>query len=372
MRIAVDARPLNHPRSGIGRYTRELLQRLLASGKHRWFLYVDRPPEPLPTLPGAVLRSLQNTHRLAGAAAPHLRFWRWAQQDRADLYWSPRHVLPCYLPPELATALTLHDLVFLSHPETMTRAGRWQEQLTTRRSLARATRVLTTTAAVRDQARTLLAVPDSRLHTIPLGSTLINPAVRQPTMAAPLPAQPFALYCGSMEPRKNLDRLIRAFVAMKASSGVPHRLVIVTGGGWREAPTRALIARHADTVALIENASDAHKTRLFAACSFVVQPSLSEGFGLSVVDALHAGKPLLCADAGALPEVAGAAALYTDPLDERAIGDGLRRLATDTALLARLADQARRRAGLFDWSRCAEQTLSALEAAVQHPDQGDR
>lgn len=360
-KIAVDARPLSHPQTGIGVYLKELLTRLIPDSKHDWYLYSDRPFEWHSQFQQATIRTSHSQTAVGGVATAQIRFPKWAKRDQCDLFWSPRHHLPLVLPASIASVITLHDLVFLEHPETMTFGGRNLERLLTPRSLNKSRAIITTTQSTLDSLTKNFPDQTSKAHTIHLSSSLHTVVPQQDT--DPIDA-PYALYCGSLEPRKNLDRLIRAFLTARTQRGIKHKLVIVSGGGWNSETTQRLIRQQASWIHYLPNTSEARKAHLYQHCDFVALPSLYEGFGIPIVEALKMGKPLLTANCSAMPEIAGDAAEYVDPTSTNSIIAALETLCLNSKRRDQLAENAASRASNYSWEQCSKQTLARLEASA--------
>lgn len=372
LRIGVDARPLAHPFTGIGIYLAQVLDSMMANSPHHWILYSNAPFEPPEHWRNQTAkfteRTGSTTSRWQSSVYAQLQFPRWAKEDQIDLFWSPRHQLPLNLPKSLATVVTLHDLVFKTHPETMTRGGALLERLLTPASLRRATRILTTSETMRAELATHYPTVAPRAEVAWLSSNIDH------ATEAVMPALPngisYALFCGSIEPRKNLDRLIEAIVSvntaqLKKDNGTPLHLVIVTGGGWRSDATQKLISQHSELVHVHEAISDSEKAGLYQKALCLALPSLQEGFGLPLVEAMKFELPILTSRRGALPEIAADAALYADPESVASIAAGLTELLICEETRQQLSESARRRAQLFSWDKCAEQTLRTLEDAFE-------
>jgi len=365
LHIGVDARPLSFPHSGIGQYLSALLEILVQEKANavRWHLYSDRPLTEQSLWGNSVMRCGTNSSQSMSTVFAQTHFGRWAKRDRLDVFWSPRHQLPLVMPKTIPCVVTLHDLVFVTHPKTMTRAGRLLETALTPKSLKQARTIITTSRYVLSELERYSGPLAAKTKVIPLSSNIA--AISPSYTATQAPNRPFMLFCGSSEPRKNLDRLLRAFAALKDGLNAPaQRLVIASGGGWNNASTEALITRYGEFVEVRPNVSEAHKAALLQDADFLVLPSLTEGYGLPLVEAQKLGRPILTANSGAMPEVAGDAALYVDPYDEQSISDALQKLCSDEQLRDRLAANARARADNFSWQRSASQTLAVLQQAA--------
>jgi glycosyltransferase involved in cell wall biosynthesis len=170
----------------------------------------------------------------------------------------------------------------------------------------------------------------------------------------------YVLAVGTLEPRKNLPRLIEAFVSLPEAVRDGRRLVLVGSRGWSNAELDAMVRRHEREVRVLGFVSDEDLPGLLAGAQVFAYPSLAEGYGLPVAEAMAAGVAVLTSDRSSLPEVAGDAALLVDPSDVQAIAAGLERLLCDDSLRNELAAKGRRRAEGMTWDRAARETLDYL------------
>ena len=172
----------------------------------------------------------------------------------------------------------------------------------------------------------------------------------------------FVLYLGTLEPRKNLPRLIRAFSHI--ADEVPHSLVIAGGKGWRVGKAVEIPSSLEDRVLLTGFVPGADLPALYSAAEVFAYPSLYEGFGLPVVEAMACGTPVLTSSVASLPEVAGDAALLVDPLSEEGMARVLKRLCEDDALRESLSSEGLERASLYSWDGCARAVLGVYESVA--------
>jgi glycosyltransferase involved in cell wall biosynthesis len=270
------------------------------------------------------------------------------------------HATSAAVPPASGRVLvaTVHDLGFHHHPETYPAAGRRFHERATRIAVAEAARVLVPSAATARDLADLYGLEPGRVAVTPLGVELPghDPAAARRLLDDLGVRGPFLLAVGTLEPRKNLRRLLAAFAAV-AGELPDHHLVVAGPAGW--GPALPPAAR----VVLAGPVGDAVLHGLYAAADGLAYPSLYEGFGLPVLEAMAHGTPVLTSDRSSLPEVAGEAALLVDPTDQAAISAGLLRLVGDRTLRARLAAAGPRRAGRFTWPATAAATWAAyLEA----------
>ena len=179
-------------------------------------------------------------------------------------------------------------------------------------------------------------------------------------------AGPFLLGLSTLQPRKNFARLIRAFHAARQEADLPHRLVIGGKKGWLFDEIFAVVQELGLEAEVLFPGfvADADLPALYSAAEFFVFPSLYEGFGLPILEALACGTPVLAGDNSCLPEAGGPGALYVDAESVESIADGIWRLASRPGLRAELAQAGAAHVGAFTWGRSVEQLLAAYERAL--------
>jgi glycosyltransferase involved in cell wall biosynthesis len=367
MHIAIDAsRAAAAERTGTERYSYELIGALArVDRRNRYTLYTNGLPRGLPPLgPNFALRSVPLprlwTHARLGPAA---------LAARPDLLFVPSHVVPLAHPPSV---VTIHDLGYLAFPEAHTARRRLELHLTTLWSVRAARCVIAISAATRDALLRRYRADPARVAVVHHGVAASFRPVADPALIAAARARhgldrPYFLYVGTVQPRKNLARLIAAFAAATAESPEPRPLLAIGGRrGWltAEIERRAAELGAAGQVRFLGYLPDADLPALLGGALAFVFPSLYEGFGMPVLEAMACGAPVLTSATSALPEVAGNAALLVDPADTGAIAAALARLADDGALRAELRGRGLARAGLFSWERCARETLAVLREAA--------
>jgi glycosyltransferase involved in cell wall biosynthesis len=363
--IGIDAsRTLSAQRTGTEQYSVALIRALMAQETpHRWRLYAPGPPpaDLLPLPPRWEWRTMPFPRLWT-----HLRLSWEMVRHRPDVLFVPAHVVPIIHPQ--ATVVTVHDLGYLHFPEAHPALSRRYLDLSTRWSVRAARRVIAVSAATRDDLVAMLSLPASKISIVHHG---VRPVVcvSEPDMRASLERlgmmQPYVLFVGTVQPRKNLQRLIRAF-AQVIAAGLPHRLVIVGRMGWLTESIRAEVASLGpeDRVHFAGYVPDSDLPALYRGADAFAFPSLYEGFGMPVLEALAHGVPVVASNTTSLPEIVGDAGLLVDPLDEAAIGAALVRVLADAPLRARLAVAGPERAAHFSWERCARETLAVLEGAA--------
>lgn len=347
MRIAVDGRPLRHPFSGIGVYTREILARIC--NDHELFIYLDRGSER-PTDIAGRFRS-GPARRLSGFLTANVAFAHWAGQDRVDVFFSPRHHLPLALR-QTPAVVTIHDMVWRVAPETMQPLNRLLDTTLMPLALARAERIIAVSA---DTANRIAAYCGRR------DVTTIHNAPRQVSQAVRfMHPRPYFLFVGTKEPRKNLRGTVEGF-RQASAAGLNHDLVLVGPSGWGEAGLGAGLA--GDRIVDLGTISDERLSGVYQSCSALVLASFYEGFGIPLVEAMQHGKPVITSETGAMAEVAGDAAILVDPGNPASIARAFLKLAKDGEVHRRLAVNARRRSRAFSWDRAARSTIKVLGEA---------
>jgi glycosyltransferase involved in cell wall biosynthesis len=368
MFIGIDAsRTTVLRRTGTENYSLHLIRELLALDHGRIRLYFNQPPSP-DLLPGEAERRVIPFPRLW----THLRLsWEMAT-DPPDLLFVPAHVLPVVHPRR--SVVTVHDLGYHYYPEAHTLFQniylRWSSQHNART----ATRTLADSEATRQDLVHYYRIPQEKIVVVYPGrdealAPVSDPAVLSAVRARYGLADPYLLYVGTLHPRKNLVRLVQAFSRLRARistiqspiSGL--QLVIAGQKGWLYDEILIQIRRLnlVDRVVLTGYVPDADLPALLSGARAFAFPSLYEGFGLPVLEAMACGTPVVCSNTSSLPEVAGDAALAVDPLDTEALSDALARIVTDEGLRRELVERGFRQVQRFSWRRCAQEVMQVLE-----------
>jgi glycosyltransferase involved in cell wall biosynthesis len=261
--------------------------------------------------------------------------------------------------------VTVHDVSFLNNPEYFTSFRAHQLKLTVTRTISKAVRILTPSEFSRRSIVAAYGVPDDKVTVIPNGvSSAFRPM--QPEASAHwvrerygIPA-PFVLTVGDLQPRKNHLGLIQAFEELlRAHPHLPHRLVMVGKETWyaphiRRAAQKSSVS---DRIHFTGWVADDDLRRFYAAADLFVFPSLYEGFGLPILEAMACGRAVLCSNTSAMPEVANAAGILFDPYSVPEIARAMQDVLLDSELRSRLERLGLKRAATFSWNRAAQKTL---------------
>ncbi len=352
---AVAARP-----TGTELYSQRLIQALLSSeSPHRFRLY---------------FRSAPPAGAFAGSEAcviPFPRLWTHARlswemmRHPPDALFVPAHVLPLVHPP--TSLVTVHDLGYLHFPGSHPRLQRWYLDLTTRWNARAATHVLADSEATKVDLVAHYGTPAEKITVAYPGPDDTLAPVRDGDMLETVQAKygiagSYFLYLGTLQPRKNLARLIDAFAAL-ASDTV---LALAGKPGWLYDDLFDQVHRGGlqERVRFLGYVPAEDKAALLSGALAFVFPSLYEGFGLPVLEAQACGCPVITSTTSSLPEVAGEAALLVDPIDTQAIAAAMERVTADRALRQTLVECGFANTRRFSWAACAQSVLGILNQPV--------
>jgi glycosyltransferase involved in cell wall biosynthesis len=366
-RIGIDARLTYYHRGGISRYIVHLIAGLADLDTHNEYDILHSRKDRLNLATGA------NQRRVACWTPSHHPLERLALAVEVaplglDLLHSPDFIPP--LDGRWKSVITIHDLSFLHFPETKDAASRRYYNGQIRAAVRRADAILADSEATRQDVIAMLDVPAEKVTTVWAGiDERFAPAaphelarVRQ---AHHLPGA-YVLYVGALEPRKNLRGLLSAYASLRAELPDAPPLVVAWREGQPDDPIHALPGELgiADRVQWIADMPDADLPALYSGAGVLCLPSLYEGFGFPVLEAMACGAPVVTSNRGSLPEIAGEAAILVNPDDSSDIADGLRRVLTDSALAADLRKFGFVQAARFTWQETARRALAVYRAVL--------
>jgi glycosyltransferase involved in cell wall biosynthesis len=353
--IGIDARAATEVPAGRGRVVKELLRAFGESETgHRYVCYArSRWDERI---------GEQFNWRLIPGRDPvwHVRAAAAASRE-CDVFLATNSYLTALLVRVPSVAI-VHDLVTFDRAMKPNLRSTVIERLTLGATVRRAHGLVcvsrTTAEALVD--RFPVAAPKTTVALLGVSPGLSA----SPAEVGELPAPGFVLAVGTLEPRKNLPRLVSAYAALPLDLQRAHPLVVVGAKGWSTGPTLAALRSLGERCIQLGHVSDYALAELYRRCAVFCFPSLGEGFGLPVLEAMAAGAAVLTSDTSSLPEVGGDAVSYVDPTSTESIRSGLQRLLGDPQRRAELAERGRRRAREFTWQRTGRLTLAALEKAA--------
>ena len=386
MHIGINAQLLsfsqNYRNGGVSRYIRFLLTELAKRpDQHEYTVFVNGQ-DVVERLEALTTHS-HITYRAApwSESQPATRI-AWEQftlpalirQKQLAVLHSPVNVLPERLPQHCAGVVTLHDLAFLRFPGVLTPSKRLYHRIFTVRSIQRATKVIAVSESTRQDAIQLVGVPAERVETV---YTCIDERFSQPPDPSAVQAfrekqglaQGYILYLGTLEPRKNLPTLIEAYARLRDTYGRTEKLVLAGGKGWFYNAIFDRVRHYGleSEVIFPGFVADDEQVLWYTAASVFAYPSLYEGFGIPVTEALVCGTPVITSTVSSLPEAGAEIALTVDPLDVAAMAEALHTALTDEAYRQRCHTMAPTVAQQFSAQRMVSDTIRVYEqAALRH------
>lgn len=365
MRVGIKVSPLTVLRAGIPNYILHLLRGMAEVDRDsEFFLYTNR------ALPFEL--DLPPRFRLVRVAypAPFLQLWYQLglplrmKRDGIDIFHDPVYPLPLLLP--VPGVITVHDLSGYENPRVHSTRSAVAAKLYPRH-IRVARRIIADSGYTASRIRALFPWAEGKVDVVHLGvSEDFRPVTDREAIGSVrrryrLPPR-FMLFLGTLEPRKNLERLLSAFEAV----GGDPCLVIAGGLGWKYGKLMERITRHpfSDRIVMTGFVEVTDLPALLSMAEFLVYPSILEGFGLPILEAMACGTPVITSNTSSMPEVAGDAALLIDPLSTDSIARAMERLAGDEEYRRSLSGQGLERASLFSWRTAAEKTLRIYGKAL--------
>jgi glycosyltransferase involved in cell wall biosynthesis len=368
MRIAIDATAIPSQRVGAGNYifnlTRSLAELL--------------PPDELVVFARSEdIRPISNIQLINTPHSSRIRRILWEQfslcaqlRDLSiDVLHSPHYTMP--LRSECASVVTFHDMTFFMYPEMYQFYRKFFFRTMIRRSAQRAQAIIAVSESTRRDILRLLKTDPAKVFTVHLGVAphfrpLDDPAALEELWRSYHLPKRFILYVGELEPRKNVPALVQAFKSLVDQS-LPHALVIVgPKGGMYDRLLRTIASLGlTDRIIFTGYVPEDELPLFYNAAELFAFPSIYEGFGLPVLEAMACGAPVVTSNVSSLPEIVGDAGILVDPRNVSALADAMLRVLKGGDLRRDLSRRGRERAALFSWRRTAQETLTVYSSALR-------
>jgi glycosyltransferase involved in cell wall biosynthesis len=365
--IGIDARAAAEVPAGRGRVVRELLRSLAAreDDGHRYLLYARERW-------GEELLDERFQWRLLSARDPwwHVICARRASRECAVFLSSNSYLTTWFM--GIPAVPIVYDLTTFERSMRPNRRSTLIERSTLGFAMRRSTAVLAISQATADALVEHFPRAAGKTVVALLGIAPTLDEIADADEAAQLPLPGFVLAVGTLEPRKNLPRLVEAYSSLERALQERHPLVVVGAIGWETGETLSALESLGERCAMLGYVSDAALAELYRRCTVFCYPSLGEGFGLPVLEAMAAGAAVITSDISSLPEVGGEAVEYVDPKSSSSIAAGLRGVLEDDQRREQLAALAVARAAGFSWDRFTAIVLETLDGATSRQIQPTR
>ncbi|KKS32408.1 MAG: hypothetical protein UU93_C0007G0013 [Candidatus Amesbacteria bacterium GW2011_GWA2_42_12] len=372
MRIGIDAsRAFVQERTGTEEYSYQLISNLMQlpeAKEHEWILYVK------PNAQYSILNAqLTSNFKFKIINLPYL----WTQiglaartwVDKLDVLWIPAHTLPVLRKPSIKTIVTIHGIEYEWLPQFENKLQRWYLPLSTKYAVMSASRIIAVSEFTKKQLVERLRADSEKIEVVHEGVSSTPLSDLPPKLGGRrkwgvlkkygLKSKKYILFIGTVQPRKNLVRLIKAFSRLN-----PKRYALVIAGklGWNYQDVLDEINNSIvkDQIVIVGYINNIERDTLLYNALVYVQPSITEGFGLPILEAFAAGLPILSSNGGALPEVVGDAGLLFDPLDQLDLFDKLAKIISNPKLRKLLITRGFLRIQEFSWKKAAKKTYSIL------------
>lgn len=365
MKVAINASILAGPVTGIANYLLAALSRLSAYEQHTFFVYLSDDidlNQLVDTLgDNVVIRSSRIKSRLGKKIWEQLMLPRWTRLDEVDVFWSPSHHLPLLLPKRVKTVVTIHDIVWKLFPETMPLLNCLAERILMPLSLAASDAIVAVSKSTAgDVIKYWPSFSDKVVVTYPAFNIPKVQVLKE--KGSTLKGNKYLLFVGTIEPRKNLRNLMKAYLQLPKLISESYPLVIVGGNGWGASEELKLMQQQRpQSIKFSGYVTDEELTTLYKDASLFIMPSLYEGFGLSLVEAMYYGLPVITSSCSSMSEVVGTAAITVDPHDVDSISNAIQNVLTDGVLQESLKVKSKARANELLSMRSVDELVQIFE-----------
>lgn len=370
MKIGFNAQIVSGSDAGVATYAKNLIKHLIAENKNHDLIFFGSP-EYL-NLTDAPRTHLISTSPIVDGGWKRILWEQFvlpskAKRSNIDVMFYPDHTASVFRKP-FPSIITIHDLAFLAMPETFPLGKRFYKSLAVRQSIRKADKIIVVSHATKEECIRVLNVPKEKIKVIYNGIDSNFKKINSPDIIDNARRKfglfrKFILFVGTLEPRKNIIRLIRAFHQMRTSVHVEHELVIAGKKGWLYSGIFDEVDRLGlkDSVHFLSYVTPKDLVNLYSTADMFVYPSLYEGFGFPPLEAMACELPVVASNISSMPEVLGDAAVLVNPYNVNSIAEGIFKVLTDDALRLSLIEKGLERVKIFSWDKSAKEYLKVFE-----------
>jgi len=383
MKIGIDARFLTHPqKGGFKTYTENLISAIAeVDADNSYFLYLDRPPNhhtKLPKQHNFEYRVIPGKIPIIGMPTREQIYLPYfIAKDRLDLFHSPCLSAPLCL--NRALSITIHDMFWFSYPYTEKsrfslnrKLMNWYYYILPQLAARKSSLIITVSKASKDSIIRELGIPDEKIIVTYEGTNRIFRQIFNVEQIRRIRTKynltsDYIMGIGSTDPRKNISGLVQSYAHLPANLKTAYQLVII----WTNKDLSKVLMRQVEDLGLNERVcflsqvSDEDLVLLYNGASLFTYPTLGEGFGLPILEAMACGTPVVAANNSSVPEIAGDAAILFNSADTRDLIETISKVLNDGNLKSELSDKGLKRANEFSWERCAKETIHAYRSIVK-------
>ena len=348
MKIGIDIRAAAEAKTGKGGYVLHVLKEILAMDrKNEYVLYTNRVTADLAAFNNSTIKVI--------SAHPFL--WHFAVikdflRRNGELFFAPTSlIIPAFLPRKIISIITIHDLVAFLHPRLHEPKAMVLEHLFLRLALRKSSAAIVPSENTKKDLMRLFSYPEEKITVTPLAPASNTEYSASPKLDLP---KDFILTVAGLEPRKNVAALVDAALELNKN------LVIVGGKGWKSGALQKKISVNKKYITHITHCRPEDLTAFYKSAKIFVFPSIYEGFGLPPLEAMAAGCPVICSNAGSLKEVCGDGAILIDPTNPQELKNAIEKLWNDEKLQDSLRKKGFIQAQKFSWKSTAEKTLQVF------------